>query len=215
MLVHGPFWAKYGVQTTFYVALEDASAVDAPFVGTAPLVADIFLSKDGGAPAAATNAFAAIGNGVYSWVATATELQASCLSVSVYDQTASEIFKPIYFNVFTRLGLGTLAIDATQVGSNTDALTLTGIGTGFGLKLAGASDSYLTNLFAQLEGTEPTALAASMSHGAIIQAIKARLFYKVTQTLTVRTLYKSDGVTVLDTQAVSYDGTTQTQASAI
>lgn len=141
MLVHGPFYAKYGTQTTFYVALEDVTNTDAPFVGVAPLTGDIWLSKDGGAPANATNAMTAIGNGVYSWVATATEMQATRLSVSVYDATASEIFKPIFFHIVTKLQVGQLDVDATAL-SNVSAIVAAGQGTGSGMSLTGGATGH-------------------------------------------------------------------------
>lgn len=203
-------FGKYGTQTVFYFTLEDVSITDAPFVGTAPVTGDIWLVKDGGTPANATNACVAEGNGVYSWTATATEMQANVLAVSIYDATATEIFKPVFLHIQTRMALGTLDIDATQVGSNTDALTLTGVGTGVGLKLAGASAAYYTNLFSQLEGTEPSSAPAdNATFGAIFQFIKRRFLNKRTQTSTTFTQYKDDSLTTCFNATVSDDGTTQ------
>lgn len=211
MLVHGPFWGKYGTQTTFYFALEDVSITDAPFIGVAPVTGDIWLVKDGGSPANATNAATAEGNGVYSLVLTAAEMQASVISVSIYDATASELFKPVFFNVQTRLALGQLDIDATQIGSNTDALKLTGVGTGVGLYLSAASAAYLTNLFTQLEGTEPSGMVADNATVlAILQFMKRRFGNKRTQTATTFTQLKDDSSTSCWTATVSDDGTTQT-----
>ena len=115
-------FAKYGTATTFYLVFEDITDAEAPFTGTAPLTADIWLSKDGGAPANATNACTTIGNGIYSWAATATELQATRLSVSIYDATASAIFKPLSLIIYTTLSLGQLNVDATQLGGNTNSV---------------------------------------------------------------------------------------------
>jgi hypothetical protein len=139
MLSHGVEFGKYGVQTTFYWSFEDATAVDAPFVGTAPLAVDIFLSKDGGAPANATNAMTAIGNGIYSHVLTATEMQATRLSISVYDQTPTEIFKPAFRVILTKLQLGQVDVDATQIGGNTSGIKSTGVGTSHGVELQGGA----------------------------------------------------------------------------
>ena len=138
MLSHGIEFAKYGVQTTFYWFFEDVTATDAPFTGVAPVTADIFISKDGGAPATATNAMTAIGNGIYSHVLTATEMQATRLSISVYDQTASEIYKPACRVILTKLQLGQIDVDATQIG-NASALNLLGGGTGNGLRAKGGT----------------------------------------------------------------------------
>jgi len=209
MLSHGNFYAKYGTQTTFYFALEDVSDAEAPFVGVAPLAADIWLVKDGGAAANASNASTAIGNGIYSLVLTAAEMQAAVISVSIYDATASAIFKPVFFNVVTRVALGTVDVDATQIGSNTDALTVTGVGTGVGLKVSGASAAYYTNVFSQLEGAEPSgAPADNATVMAIIQFLKRRWNNKRTQTSTTFTMYKDDSTTAAWTASVSDDGTT-------
>lgn len=137
MLSHGIEHAKYGVQTTFYWFFEDVTATDAPFIGVAPVTADIFISKDGGAPATATNAMTAIGNGIYSHVMTAAEMSATRISVSVYDQTASEIYKPACRVIITKLQLGQIDVDATQIGGNTEAIKAQGVGSGEGLKATG------------------------------------------------------------------------------
>ena len=138
MLVYGPLYAKYATQTTFYFSLEDVSDAEAPFTGTAPLTADIWLFKDGGAAAAATNAFTAISNGLYSWVATATELTCTQLNVNVYDATASAIFKPLSITIRTKLQLGQIDADATGL-SNTHGIVATGVGTGSGISATGGS----------------------------------------------------------------------------
>lgn len=131
---------KYGVQTTFYFAFEDAADAETPFVGAAPVVGDIWLSKDGGAPANATNAMTAIGNGVYSWVATAAEMQATRLNVNVYDATASAIFLPIAVLIKTKLQLGQIDVDATAIGGNTPAIVGQAVGNSPGISgLAGTN----------------------------------------------------------------------------
>lgn len=139
MLSHGIEFAKYGVATTFYWSFEDVTITDAPFIGVAPVAADIFLSKDGAAPATATNAMTAIGNGIYSHVVTAAEMQATRLSISVYDQTASEIYKPAFRVVLTKLQLGQVDIDATQIGGNTDGVKIQAVGSGSGIKSVGGA----------------------------------------------------------------------------
>lgn len=215
MLINGPYFGKYGVQSTFYFAVEDVSITDAPFVGVAPVAADIWIIKDGGVPANATNGATAEGNGVYSLVLTAAEMQASVVAVSIYDATASEIFKPTFFTVITRAALGTLDIDATQVGGNTSAITATGVGTGYGLQTSGASASYYHNAFAQLEGSEPSAaIGASATFGSILQFLKRRFFNKNTVSGSALTTYKDDAATSLQSQAVSDNGSTQTLGAA-
>lgn len=214
MLVHGPFYAKYGVQTTFYLTLEDITDAEAPFTGTAPLVADIWLSKDGGAAAAATNAFTAISNGFYSWTATATEMQATRLTVSVYDATASAIFKPITIHIVTKLQVGQIDADAGQL-SNTHGITCTGIGTGYGFKAVGATTALNHNIFDQSEGTEPSAaLSSTATFREILQWLKRRFNNKSTVDSTSLIVYKDNSTTVLSTQASSDDGTTDTIGKA-
>lgn len=211
MLVHHRF-AKYGVQTTFYIALEDITDAEAPFTGVAPLAADIWLSKDGGAAANATNAATAISNGFYSWVATATELQATVLEVSIYDATASAIFKPVFLHIQTKLVLGQVDVDAAQI-SNGDAIKATGVGSGYGIKLSGATAAFYHNGMDQLEGSEPTGFPSNTaSFAAIIQFLKRRWGNKRTQTATTFTQLKDDSSTTCWTATVSDDGTTQTVA---
>lgn len=141
MLVYSTKNCKYGVANTFYFALEDITDAEAPFTGVAPVAADIWLVKDGGVAANATNAAAAISNGVYSWVATATEMQAVKLSVSIYDATASAIFKPVFLDIETTLALSFVDIDASQK-TNQTALKCTGSGTGNGIyAVGGATDA--------------------------------------------------------------------------
>jgi hypothetical protein len=48
-------------------------------------------------------------------------------------------WRDTHLQIFTREALGTFEIDATQVGGNTDALKLTGVGTGLGLLAAGGT----------------------------------------------------------------------------
>lgn len=139
MLTYREF-AKYGVQTTFYFALEDVTDTEAPFTGAAPVTGDIWISKDGGAAANATNAFVAISNGLYSWTATATEMQATRLIVNVYDATASAIFRPICVLILTKLQLGQIDVDSTQIGGSANAMLLQGASGGTGLKAVGGAN---------------------------------------------------------------------------
>lgn len=208
-------YAKYGVQTTFYWSFEDVTATDAPFVGVAPVAADIFISKDGGATAAATNAMTAIGNGVYSHVMTASEMQGSLIVVSVYDQTASEIYKPARREIVTRELMSQLTIDSTAVGGNTPALTLTGVGTGVALNVNGASSSYNHNLFDQSEVAEPSAAPSDIAtFKEILQWLKRRWRNVHTASSTQLKVYKDDGTTVLSTQTLTNSSSLQSVGEA-
>lgn len=210
MLVMPLKFGFYGVAATFVFVFEDATDAEAPFTGTAPVAADIWVSKDGAAPANATNGMTAVGNGVYTWTATAAEMQASNLFVSVYDATASAIFKPVFMEVVTRLALSTLRLDATAVGGNTDALTLTAVGTGKAFNVNGATSSYNHNLFDQSEVAEPSAAPADIAtFKEIFQFLKRRWRNKHTASSTELKVYKDDATTVLSTQALANSGSLQ------
>jgi hypothetical protein len=77
--------AKYGTQTTFYFPLVTKDAADF-LTGATHASGDTKLIKDGGASANTTNGFTDEGNGFYSLVLTATEMQASRLCLSIIDQ---------------------------------------------------------------------------------------------------------------------------------
>lgn len=231
-------YAKYGTATTFMFALEDVTDVEAPFVGVAPLTADIWLSKDGGAAANATNAFVAVSNGIYTWAMTATELQATRIQVNVYDATASAIFRPIAINILTKLQLGQIDVDTTQIGGNVTAFLLQGVGTGsgllatggatgdglegvggatsgFGIKGTATSTNENNNVFTVTEGTEPgSAMGNNATVLRVLQGLKRRFFNKVTQTTTQQKVYGDDSTTVVDTMTCSNDLTTQTKGKS-
>lgn len=233
MLTYREF-AKYGTATTFMFALEDVTDVEAPFVGVAPLTADIWISKDGGAAANATNAFTAVSNGIYTWAVTATEMQATRLLVNVYDATAAAIFRPISIVILTKLQLGQVDVDATQIGGNVTAMILQGVGTGSGLLgtggatgdgiegVGGATSGYgikttatatneYNNLLDVTEGTEPaSAIGNNATLRRILQSLKRRMLNKVTATTTQLKVFADDSATVIETQTNSNDGTTQT-----
>lgn len=210
MLVLPLKFAKQGVTNTFLFTLEDVTDAEAPYTGTAPVAADIWVSVDGAAPANATNAMTALGNGMYLWVAVAAELAGARTYVSVYDATGSATFKPVFMEVVTRLTLSTLTIDATAVGGNTDAVTLTAVGTGKALNVSGATSSYNHNLFDQSEVAEPsTAPADIATFKEIFQFLKRRWRNKHTASSTELKVYKDDATAVLSTQALTNSGSLQ------
>lgn len=77
---------RYGVQTTFYFPLIDYGATDFEATPVTHASGDTQVSKDGGAFANTTNAFAHEGNGIYSLVLTATEMEARVIVVTIKDQ---------------------------------------------------------------------------------------------------------------------------------
>lgn len=81
---------RYGVATTVFFPLIDKGATD--FEATPVTIAsgDTQISKDGGAFANTTNAFAHEGNGIYSLSLTATEMEAKQIVITVKDQGTKE-----------------------------------------------------------------------------------------------------------------------------
>ena len=79
------FTRRYGVQYTFYFTLRQSSATNAlppeMTTGLTHAAGDTQISKDGAAFANTTNAFVALGLGVYSITLTATEMQATDIVV--------------------------------------------------------------------------------------------------------------------------------------
>lgn len=225
MLVLGPWFGKYGVQKTFWFSFEDVTDVEAPFTGVAPLVADIWVSKDGGAPANATNGMTAVGNGIYSWVATATEMQCAELEISVYDATAGAIFLPARAKVYTRLYLGSLEVDPAQIGGNVDGVKASGVGTGSGILgvgggsgghgvagTAGAGGGLITNFINTLLGAELAAVPTSSTWtlGTALKMLFQRFMFASLQTNSLSTLRNEADAADFATRAVSDNGTTRT-----
>ena len=76
---------KYGVQTTILFPLIDAGAQDFEATPVTHAAGDTQISKDEGAFANTSNAFAHEGKGIYSIVLTATEMQAARIVVVIVD----------------------------------------------------------------------------------------------------------------------------------
>lgn len=88
---------KYGVSTTVYFSLIDPAGVDFETAATCAQVGgagndDVQISKDGGAMTDSTNCFVSEGNGIYSLVLTATEMQAKEVVVTIIDQSGTKIW---------------------------------------------------------------------------------------------------------------------------
>ena len=157
----------------------------------------------------------AVGNGIYSHVMTAAEMQGSRIQVSVYDQTASEIYKPAFREIVTRELMSQWTVDATAVGGNTPAVTMTGVGTGLGLNVTGASASYYHNIFDQSEVSEPSAAPSDIAtFKEIFQWLKRRWRNVHTASATQLKVYKDDGITVLSTQTITNSSSLQSVGEA-
>lgn len=78
-------WRQYGTQTTLLFPLIDRDAVDFESTPVTHTAGDTQISKNEGNFANTTNAFAHEGNGIYSLVLTATEMQAARIVVTIID----------------------------------------------------------------------------------------------------------------------------------
>jgi predicted Fe-Mo cluster-binding NifX family protein len=117
-------WRKYNTSTTIYFPLITAGSAD--FITTAAHASgDTQIIKDGGAPANTTNGFTHEGNGIYSLVLTATEMQAAKVQVTVIDQgtkaySDQAIILATYGNASAEfafdLSVATQSVNVTQYG---------------------------------------------------------------------------------------------------
>lgn len=165
-------FGTYGAAKTVVFSTQDVTDTDDVYQGTAWAAGDAKVSKDGGAEASSTNTPARITAFLHSVAFTATEMQCSELDCIIRDQTEPEVYEPVHIKVINRLTLGTLTVDATNVGGNTNAMTLTGVGTGVGLTSSGGASGH----GAQFTGGATTGsgiAAASQTSGNGIAAVGA------------------------------------------
>ena len=210
---------KYGVAQDFYITVPDPSD-DGRFLDAAvPWVAgDVVVNQDGGTEANIGTLPVRVGSTpVYKISLTAAEMQGTIVTVEPVDATASEAWGDTLLVIETKLRLGQLSVDATQIGSNTNAVEATGVGTGLGLAVAGASDSYKTDIFDQLEGSEPSSapIADDASVMAMLQWNKRRFLNLNTQSSSEGKIFKDDGTSVLGTKPVSDSGTLQSDGEYV
>lgn len=137
------FFAKYGVSTVFRFCVETpASTGSDKFLSAAvPWIAgDVTISKDGGAFANVSALPTRLGSTpLYEWTATAAELQAADANVILSDAAGGPLWRDCHLSIKTKLLLGQIDVDATQIGGNTHAMSLVGVGTGYGLFAKGSS----------------------------------------------------------------------------
>lgn len=84
---------KYGAGSTVYFPLIDFGATDFESTPVTFASGDTEISKDGGAFANTNSNPAHEGNGIYSLVLTATEMQAAEIVITVIDQTATKLWE--------------------------------------------------------------------------------------------------------------------------
>jgi hypothetical protein len=209
------FFALHGNATTIYFTVPGATD-GLLLTGAVPWgAADCLISKDGGNLAQTTNQPTLVNDAsdlIYAWSLTAAELTALKVVLILKDVAGGPLWTDTTIYISTELMLGRIYCDATTIGNNASGIQARGVGTGFGLRLEGDTDLYETNLFDQLEGTEPAAggPADNASFAAILQFLKRRKGNRITQTSTAQTQYKDDGVTISWTRTVSDDGATFT-----
>jgi len=154
---------KYGVILTgkpLFFTLQTPSGTDSDtfVVGATVAAADCLISKDGGAFAETDNQPATLGNG-YTLVLTAEEMEANEIDVIIKDAAGGPDFRDCHLRIITHLELGTIDVDAATgtKDTNTDAVSLTGYGTGAGLKATGGATGKdiegTLGSMAQYEGT--------------------------------------------------------------
>jgi hypothetical protein len=139
--MHGPyhFFAKYGVATDFYFCAQDPADEDRFINIAVPWIAgDAQVDKDGGGPANVSALPTRVGtSALYKWAATGTELEARIINFLLIDADGPA-WSDLHMTIETQLFLGKVDFDATAIGGNEHALSLIGVGTGYGLFAKGA-----------------------------------------------------------------------------
>ncbi len=240
-------FAKYGVQQDFFFCVEvpGTSGSDRFLSAAVPWIAgDVKVDKDGGGLNNVTNLPVRIGTTpLYKWTGTAGELSGSRVNVLLVDQDGPA-WRDLHLAIETKLLLGQLDVDATAIGGNVHAMSLVGVGAGYGLFAKGSSGLYaaaqgtsgfgivgvavgagyglagahpsgsvgVTNLFDQLEGTEPSGAPVNNdSFRHILQYAKRRDVNKVTQDSSHQIWYRDNSTDMLCQRTVSDDLVTQVQ----
>lgn len=217
-------YGKYGVALDIYFALPSPAAtssdrfITSSIAGTPIVAGDVQISIDGGAVANTTNLPSQVtaAKAVYKLTLTAAEMTGTNITVLLVDQNGPA-WRDTIITVETKLFLGQLDVDATAIGGNNSGISAKGVGTGKGFNVAHNTDnSLLTNIFDNLEGTEPTAaIPSNATFKQVFQFLKRRFFNLVTQTASVQTMYRDDSVTSLTTMGCSNDGTTQSKGKSV
>lgn len=106
----------------------------------------------------------------------------------------------------------------TATGGNTTGMGIQGTGgtNGNGINgTAGSGVGTITNIFDTVLTSEPTTVfAATDTYGKSIARLMRRFYNLVTQSASQQKQYRDDGTTVLDTMAVSDNGTVQSKGKS-
>lgn len=142
--LQGPHFRQFGValatanqiNPSVYVPLI-TNAAQTFKTGAGLAAGDVKISKDGGAEANVTTLPTEIGTtGIYGQTLTAAEMQASV--ILVHYKKAGTIEECLVI-IETRLGLGQMDVDATQIGGNVPGIKSTGVGTSSGISCFGGA----------------------------------------------------------------------------
>ncbi len=135
-------FAKYGVATDFYFCVETPASTGADrFLSAAvPWVAgDVKVDKDGAGLNNVSALPTRIGStALYKWAATAGELAANKVNCLLIDADGPA-WRDCHIAIETRLLLGQVDVDASAMAAGTHAMSLVGVGTGYGLFAKGSS----------------------------------------------------------------------------
>lgn len=134
-------FAKHGVATDFFFCVETPSSQGSDRFCDSSLgfvAGDAKVDKDGGGLANVSALPTRIGSQLFKWAATAAEMTANKVNMLLVDQNGPG-WRDMHIAIETRLLLGQIDVDATQIGGNTHAMSLIGVGTGYGLFAKGSS----------------------------------------------------------------------------
>lgn len=172
---------KYGSSTTIYFPLIDFGATDFESTPVTFAAGDVQISKDGGAFANATNTPAHEGNGIYSLVLSATEMEAAFVVVTLIDQTATKLWEDQSIVIVTAGNAGALMqwdifdpipqVDVIQISGDTtaaDNLEADYDGTGYN-KSNSTIGTCTTNT--DMRGTDSALLASSYTAAPTAAAV--------------------------------------------
>ena len=203
---------KYGVSATVKFPLITRDAPDLK-AGATFAAGDVKIIKDEGASANTTNLPADEGNGDYSLVITATEMQAARVSIMIADQTSPKVFEDQYLAIDSygnasaqhEFDLDDANPDANVVSMAAGVITAAAIATG-----AVDADALATDAVTEIadgllqraiSNVEPGAAFRTL-YGAIASLVNKR---EISGTNIV--LYKSDDSTILATIPITTDAT--------
>lgn len=145
------FDRKYGVAVTpssstainFCVEVPSATNSDKFLNAAIPWVAgDVLVDKDGGGFSNIGTLPTRIGSTqLYTLTLTATEMQATNVTVLLSDASGGPLWRDSLICIQTKKQIGQMDIDATQYGGNTTGMSIIGVGTSPGITATGGSTS--------------------------------------------------------------------------